>query len=145
MSDSYRWLQVIIPTHPPGMLHSKSAHPDLQVHQWFGVEAASLPTDREYTQELALPIPYRTSVLRAPAAQLNAQLGLCSMTRSSQKSTYSTLSTQKNEAGCQGLTPVAFHIFLQLSPFSFPSCVRKCALFACQLTVFARGVTKRVH
>jgi hypothetical protein len=45
----------------------------------------------------------------------------------------------------QGLTPVAPHTVLQLSPFSFPSCGRKGALFARILTVFARGVTKRVH
>ena len=39
----------------------------------------------------------------------------------------------------------ALHTVLQLSPFSFPSCSRKGALFAQVLTVFARGVTKRVH
>jgi hypothetical protein len=33
----------------------------------------------------------------------------------------------------------------QLSPFSFPSCSRNGTLFAPISTVFARGVTKRVH
>jgi hypothetical protein len=37
------------------------------------------------------------------------------------------------------------HTALQLSPFSFPSCGRKGALFAHISTVFARSVTKRVH
>ena len=41
--------------------------------------------------------------------------------------------------------PAAFRTVPQPSPFSFPSCSRKGALFAHILTVFARGVTKRVH
>jgi len=66
-STDIRLLQVVMgtsPTHPPGTLCSKSAHPDVQVHQWFGVKAASLPTDRRHTRGLALSIPYWMSVLR---------------------------------------------------------------------------------
>jgi len=45
----------------------------------------------------------------------------------------------------QGPTPAALHTVLQPGPFSFPSCGRKGTSYACILTVFARGVTKRVH
>ena len=50
-----------------------------------------------------------------------------------------------HEVGTQGLTPATLQTIPQLSPFSFPSCIRKGDLFAHIPMVFARGVTKRVH
>ena len=105
--------------------------------------------------------PPWTSVLKISTTQLCAKLRPFSMSRSLQKSTYSDLNKWGKErqahqepsslsvpgAGTYSrFNPsAAHHTFLLPSPFSFPSCNRKGALVAHISTVFARGVTKRVH
>jgi len=161
MSDFDRWLQAHGPHAHLAYLTPNQHTPTCRSINDSVLKQPAYPQVEDILGSYPFLSPIRMSVLRASATQLEVKLRPCSMTHSSQKSTYSDTAHEgkrgKQTRGHPSLSvpgadtylrfnpPAAHHTLLQCSPFSFPSCSRKDALFAHISTVFARGVTKRVH